>query len=54
METWFRISINGGSGYMKLLDGEFAGYFDDAGNIIVADESSSVWVTENNVGGPNA
>lgn len=52
MITWFRISINGGFGFMKLVNGEFAGYYDDAGNVILADEGSSVYVTENDVQGP--
>lgn len=54
METWFRITINGGTGYMKLVDGEFAGYFDDAGQPTVAQVGTSVAVIENDVAAPNA
>ena len=53
MITWFKISINGGTGYMKLVDGEMVGYFDEAGQPITAQEGTSVSVIENDVAGPS-
>lgn len=49
MITWFEISINGGVGYMKMLDGAFSGYYDTDGNVILAEEGTSVHVTANDV-----
>ena len=52
MDTWFRIEINGVSGYMRLTNGEFAGYYDEVGSVILPHEGTSVHVTENDVAGP--
>lgn len=38
---------------MKLVDGEFVGYFNEAGEQIAAQEGTSVAVTENDVAGPS-
>ena len=54
MDTWFRISINGGEGYMKLTDGNLVGYFDLTGAPITAQEGTSVYVIANDVVAPNA
>jgi hypothetical protein len=52
MNTWFKVAINGGEGYMLLTDGEFVGYYDLTGAPMLAHEGTSVHVTENDVTGP--
>jgi hypothetical protein len=52
MNTWFKVSINGGEGFMLLTDGVFVGYYDAAGQQIYPDPGSTVYVIENDVIGP--
>ena len=52
MTIWFEVSINGGIGFMQVVDGTMTGYFDASGQSIVPQEGSTVYVIANDVAGP--